>query len=143
MKNLFLTIAIVLYSVSITAQMNFRAYKFTYKEAIETVPENRITSYSTKVISNENFKYRAFLRESRKSNEKFQIGLQNLSKKELTKLLRNCARKSKNPEEFKDYLLDSNPEFSNYFSDSHTPVLYSKFNKGTLNQYVTDLMDDW
>ncbi len=82
------------------------------------------------------------MRESRKSNEKFQIGLQNLSKKELTKLFRNCARKSKNTKEFKEYLLDSNPEFLNYFSDSDTPGLYSKFKKGTLNQYVTDLMND-
>ncbi|WP_155827810.1 hypothetical protein [Gillisia sp. JM1] len=56
MKNLFLTIAIVLYSVSITAQMNFRAYNFSYEKGIEALPENIITSYSTKVISKENFK---------------------------------------------------------------------------------------
>ncbi len=143
MKNLFLTIAIVLYSVSITAQMKFRAYSLSYKKGIESVPENRITSYSTKVISNENFKYRAFLRESRQSNEKFQIGQQHMSEKELTKLLRNCARKSNNPEEFKEYLMDSNPEFSNYFSDKQTQALYSKFKKGTLKQYVTDLINDW
>ncbi|WP_034917902.1 hypothetical protein [Gillisia sp. CAL575] len=143
MRNLFFAIAVLFYSVSINAQMNFRVYSFSYMQESNPNHENRITSYSKKVISNEDFKYRTFLRESKKSTEKYHIGEQQFSKKELTKLLRNCARKSGDSKEFKQYLIDENPEFSTYFSDSHTPNLYTKFKKGTLNQYVIDLINDW
>lgn len=143
MKNLLLTIVIVLYSVSISAQKSFRIYNIPAEEELESLPDNIFTKYSTKVISNKDFKYRTFLREAKKSNENYQIGNQQLSKKELTKLLRKSARKSGDSEEFQQYLLNINPEFSNCFSDSHTPKLFKKFKKGTLNQYIIDLIDDW
>lgn len=143
MKNIFLTIVIVLYSVSITAQKSFRNYNSIEEKELDSLPDNPFNKFCIKVISNEDFKYRTFLRETRRSDVNYQIGEQQLSKKELTKLLRKCARKSGNSEEFKQYLIEINPEFSTYFSDGHTPKLYEKFRKGTLNQYIIDLIDDW
>lgn len=143
MKHILLTIVIVLYSVSITAQKSFRNYSVYEEKELDTLTDNPFNKFCTKVISDEDFKYRTFLRETKKSKVNYQIGEQQLSEKELTKLLRKCARKSGNSDEFKRYLIAINPEFSTYFSDGHTPKLYEKFRKGTLNQYIIDLIEDW
>tara|TARA_R100000935_G_C2819770_1_gene159145 strand:- start:398 stop:835 length:438 start_codon:yes stop_codon:yes gene_type:complete len=143
MKNLLLTITILLYYLSSSAQMDFSIYDFSVEKEIPSIHQIRITNYSNKVISDENFSYRIFLKESRRSGEKYNIGEQQLNKKDLTKLLRKFARKSGDEKEFKQYLIRENPEFINYFSDNHTPTLYTKFKKGTLNNYIVELIQDW
>lgn len=143
MKTLFLTFALVVFSVSITAQ----DYKRDSNISLETEPSvahyNTLSNFIMDVLAKEKFKYRDFLNKSRKSKETYQIGQKIYTKKQLVQLLRNNARISIDQKEFDKLMMVENPQFASYFSNEELVTLYQKFRKGTIHKYVNDLAAEW
>ncbi len=143
MKTLFLTLALVVFSVSITAQGYTKISNTSLKTEPSIAQINSSSNFTMDVLAKERFKYRDFLSKSRKSKENFQIGRKSYTKKQLVQLLRKNARKSVNQNEFNQFMIDENPQFTSYFSKEEMVLLYQKFREGTLNKYVDELASDF
>lgn len=143
MKTLFLTLALVVFSVSITAQDYTRVSNTSLKTEPSTAHIYPPSKFTTDVMAKERFKYRDFVSKSRKSDENFQIGQKIYTKKQLAQLLRKKARKSVNQNQFIQFMIDENPQFASYFSNEEMVSLYQKFREGTFNKYVNDLASDF
>ncbi len=143
MKTLFILIALVVFSTSITAQ----EYPKVSKTSLITEPsfaQNNPSSIFTKdVLEKENFKYRDFLNKSRKSEEIVQLGQKIYTIKQLGELLRKNSVKALNEREFVQLLVKDNNYFKKLFSNEELVLLYQKFREGSLNKYVDELVTDW
>ena len=143
MKTTFITLVLIVISVSLQAQTYTVAYHGTAKMERSKSSYNPLSGFTGKIIEKENFNYREFLREAKQSEKFYKIDNEVFTGRELIRLLRKAARKSGNPTDFKEFLKKENPSFKNYFSDKDSQLLYKKFRKGTFNKYVQDLADSW
>jgi len=143
MNNLYITLTLILYSISTTAQMDYRSYENLRSDEQALSVDNPIISYTADVLSEENFKYRSFLRSAKESKDTYLIGEENFSKADLTKLLRRTAKRSANSSEFNLNLTNRNAGLTAYFSQSQTDSLYRKFKKATVNMYMVNLANNW
>ena len=143
MKNLYITLTLILYSISTTAQMDYRSYENLRSDEQALSVDNTTISYTADVLSAENFSYRSFLRSAKESKVNYLIGKESFSKADLTKLLRRTAKRSANSSEFNLNLTNRNPGLTAYFSQRQTDSLYKKFKKATVNQYMVNLANNW
>ncbi len=143
MKTLFLTFALIVFSVSITAQDYKKDLNSSLKNEPSVAQFNPLSDFTIDVITKEKFKYRDFVSKSRQSKDTYQIGQKVYSRIQLVELLRKNAKKSVDNVEFHKLLMQENPQFSSYFSNEEMVALYEKFRKGTIHKYVNDLASEW
>ncbi len=143
MKTLFLIIALVVFSVSITAQNYAKVSKTSIKTEPSFVQKNPSSTFTKDVLVKENFKYRDYLNNARKSDEIVQLGQKIYTTKQLAELLRKNAIKALDQKEFVQLLVKENFHFKKDFSNEELVLLYQKFREGSLKKYVEDLATDW
>lgn len=144
MKQIILIFTLIGFSVSSHAQTYTVAYNtVTTIEATSLRNTSVSSNFLKEIISQEDFKYRKYLKNSKDSERSYKIGHENYTKTELVKLLRKTAKRSGSTTEFKEILVRKNPSFRNYFSTSEVGILYEKFQEGTFNKYIQNLADNW
>jgi|GEM_PF-5963874 len=139
MNYLYTTIALLLFSVSVTAQ-NF----ITVSNRVAT-PEtisasfHQISSFIFEIESEENFKYRAFLKEAKYSKKTYHISQERYTKRELVKLFRKAAIKADDGKEFRLLLTAENFNIANELSQEDMQSIFHLFRKDSLEKYLDDL----
>jgi hypothetical protein len=143
MKTLILTFTLLIYSVSISAQDYDVVSNSSSRTEHKVSNYAQITNFTSDVILNDEFKYRAFLRKSKSSKLNFHLDGQSFTKTELTKSLRIAAVKSENQREFQQFLKSNYPQLTSVLSDKEMNLLYERFQRGTLKSYFQDLAENW
>lgn len=139
MKNLFLTLSVLVYSLATVAQNDIIILNTVSITAKDTSNYNPLSSFTMDVASEGKFNYRKFLRKEKKIEGTFQLGEQELTNKELAKIIRRGARTSENFEAFEMFLINKDPMFKSYLSTNDMALLYQKFREGTFDKYLDDL----
>ena len=93
----------------------------------------------SKIVSNENFKYRKTIRKARRSKRELIFNGQLISEVEVLKLFKKAARKSESVDEFINYFNDRNQILLIEIERSIIVNLYDNVRKTTLNGYL----DEW
>ena len=141
MKNLILTFTLLAYSVSLTAQDYAVAFNSNSRSASKI--EKGLNQFTSDILSNEEFKYREFLKKSKSSKVNFHLSGKTFTKQELTKLLRKSVRKAGDYKEFQQFFENTHPQFMRVLTDEEIHLLYERFRKGTFNSYIQDLAENW
>tara|TARA_R100000935_G_scaffold1772_3_gene5371 strand:- start:2130 stop:2549 length:420 start_codon:yes stop_codon:yes gene_type:complete len=139
MKNFILTFILLVYSVSLTAQ----DYAVVLNAGSRIEKDSPLNKFTLDILSNKEFKYRDFLKQSKSSKVNFHLNGNTFTKTELTKLLRKSVRSAGSYKEFKPLFENTYPKFLRVLSDKDMTLLYEKFRKGTLNTYIQNLAEEW
>lgn len=143
MKTLILTLALIISAAAVTAQ-NYAVVSNEYSQKQRAVSNYAtLSNFTNDVMSKEKFVYRDFLRQSKNHKKMFKVGQKTFTKKGLTKLLREAAVKTENPNEFEVFLNQDNPLMTSGFTTTEMQLLYQKFRQGSLNKYIDNLVSNW
>ncbi|TVZ28044.1 hypothetical protein JM83_3131 [Gillisia sp. Hel_I_86] len=143
MKTLILTFTLLVNSVLLHAQDYAVVLTSNPRTAHKAANYSELTHFTSDVILNEEFKYRDFLKNSKKSKADFNFDGKTFTKMELTKTLRKAAITARDYKEFQKLLENNHPEFLSVLSIKEMHLLYEKFRKGSLNSYFQDLAENW
>ncbi|WP_010229702.1 hypothetical protein [Gillisia marina] len=143
MKTLVLTLTLLIYTVTLHSQDYAVSTKSKSKIEKSTTSYSSLTQFTSEVISIENFKYRDYLKEAKKSNASYHLDGKIFTKVELTKLLRKNAISSESYEDFSKGIEKNYPQLKSVLSDEELQALYENFRKGALNTYIQNLTETW
>ncbi len=143
MKTLVLTLTLLIYTVTLHSQDYAVSTKSKSKIEKSTTSYSSLTQFTSEVISIENFKYRDYLKEAKKSNANYHLNGRIFTKAELAKQLRKNAIASESYEEFNKVIRNDYPQLKSVLSDEELHVLYENFRKRSLNTYIQNLTETW
>mgnify|MGYP003109855567 FL=1 len=139
MKYVLSTIALLLISISVIAQNFITVSNSIATDEMVSSPSHQISNFMVEVASENEFKYRNFLREAKNSEKIYEVGQDTFTKKELTKLLRRAAMKTNNLNEFKSFLATKNYSIANELSHQDMHSIFHLFRKNSFEKYLDDL----
>ncbi len=143
MKNLILTFILLVYSVSLTAQDYAVVLNADSRNGAKIEKDSPLNKFTSDILSNKEFKYRDFLKQSKSSKVNFHLNGNTFTNTEFTKLLRKSARSAGSYKGFKQLLENTYPKFFRVLSDEEMHLLYQRFRKGTFNAYIQNLAENW
>ncbi len=143
MKNLILTFILLVYSVSLTAQDYAVVLNADSRNGAKIEKDSPLNKFTSDILSNKEFKYRDFLKQSKSSQLNFHLNGNTFTKTEFTKRLRKSARSAGSYKEFKQLLENTYSKFFRVLSDEEMHLLYERFRKGTFNAYIQNLAENW
>lgn len=145
MKALITIFALILFTSTLFAQdyvaVNNIEIETEYrrKSSKKTTTKSSVSILATEIYETSNFDYRKFLKDAEELKERYRIGSETFTKKELIKLFRKGTRRSETVIEFETYLLNINPQFLKGISKRESVAIFNKFREGTLHAYLDSL----
>jgi len=143
MKNLILTLSILVYSVSLTAQDYAVVLNANPRDGSKIEKRNRLNNFTSDILSDKEFKYRDFLKQSKNSSVNLHLNGITLTEQQLTKLLRKNVRKAANYTEFQQLLKNTSSQFNSVLTEEEMHLLYERFQGFTIKSYMEDLAEKW
>lgn len=143
MKNSIIIFIILVYSVSLSAQDYAAVLKVESRNEAKIERANQLNEFISEILSNKEFKYRDFLKQSQNSTDRFHLNGNTLTEQQLTKLLRKNGRKAANYTEFQQFIQNTSSQFNNVLAVEEMHLLYERFKGGTINSYMEDLAENW
>ena len=139
MKNLITLFIFAFVSFSVHTQNVSTVSNNIVSTEINANDADALKAFTLEIASQQDFKYRTFLKESKNYNQRFQVGKQLLTKTQLIKVLRKGAIRTENIGEFQNYLLNENGAIAKQFSKDQLHIVYHLFRKGSFEKYIDDL----
>lgn len=139
MKNLITLFIFAFVSFSVHTQNVSTVSNNIVSTEINANDSDALKAFTLEIASQQDFKYRTFLKESKNSNQRFQVGKQLFTKTQLIKVLRKGAIRTENIGEFQNYLFNENGAIVKQFSKDQLHIIYHLFRKGSFEKYIDDL----
>lgn len=134
-------IIMTLFTISVSAQKETeRESEIIYLDSVAVAAnQHAFKKMVSKIVLNENFKYRKELKKSRLSKKQYIYSGTSVSETEILKHFKKAARRSDSVHEFISYFYDRNLPFLTSLDTDVISSLYDVIRKSTLNGYL----DEW
>lgn len=133
MKTLYITLLLFLITTTVVSQHYVTA---SYNPGIKTASS---TSTKREVSSKVDFTYYNFINATKNSKSHYKLGTTSLSNKSLTKIFKKNSRNSQNLKQYNYLLLSQYPLLYSKLSVQERSLLYLRYKKTSLKNYINQL----